>query len=130
MKKRHVVAILIVGILYFHQEELIITLTSERSRAILQGAFTSISGATTQIIQGMKNWKLPQFFRKKKKSKVFTFTLSVDDAKRIANTGYNFYEYLQRRRQKNYSTFYFFKPDIKVKPDIKKVIKFDDNLFK
>lgn len=60
MKKRYVVAILIFGVLYFHQEELIITLTSEKSQTILKGAFTSISGANTQIIKVMKNWKLPQ----------------------------------------------------------------------
>jgi EamA domain-containing membrane protein RarD len=125
LKKRYVVAILIFGILYFYQEELIITLTSERSQIILKRVLTSISGATTKIIKVMKEWKLPKFVRKKKKSK-FTFTISLDDAKKYADTGYTFYQILKRRRQKKYSMFYFFKPDVKVEPDFKKIIKFED----
>jgi|APFre7841882793_1041355.scaffolds.fasta_scaffold01678_6 hypothetical protein len=103
-------------------------LKSESSRIKFTKALTAISGIATQTFQTIqkvpRNWKLPKLpklFVKKKKPSIFSFTISADDAKKVADTGYTIFEYLYRRRQKNRSTYYFFRPDIK------KIIKFPDS---
>jgi hypothetical protein len=104
LKKRRILAVLVIGIVYFHREELIITLTSESSRIKFNQALTAVSGIATQTVQTVQkipwNWKLPKLFGKKKKPKVFTFTFSVDDAKKAANRGLAIFEYLYLRTEK------------------------------
>jgi hypothetical protein len=103
LKKRQIGAVVVIGIVYFHREELIITLTSESSRIKFTQALTALSGISTQtfstIQKVQRNWKLPKLFGRKKKPKVFTFTLSVDDTKKVADTGYTIFEYLYLRKQ-------------------------------
>lgn len=135
LKKRRILAVLVIRIVYFHWEELIITLTSESSRIKFNQAFTAISGIATQIVQTIqkvpRNWKLPKLFGKKKKPKVFTFTLSVDDAKKVADTGYTIFQYLYRMKRKNQSKYtYYFKKLPKNDQYWNPGQNFQDNLFK
>lgn len=114
LKKWQILAVLVIGIVYFHREELIITLTSESSRIKFNQALTAVSGIATQTVQTIQkvpwNWKLPKLFGKKKKPSVFSFTLSVDDAKKVADTGYTIFQYLYRMKRKNQSKYtYYFK---------------------
>lgn len=101
-KKRQILIVVVIGIVSVYREELIITLTSESSRIKFNQAFTAISGIATQIVQTIqkvpRNWKLPKLFGKKKKPKVF-FKLSVDNAKKFADSGYTIFEYLYLRKQ-------------------------------
>ncbi len=103
LKKRRILAVLVIRIVCFHWEELIITLTSESSRIKFNQALTAVSGITTQIVQTIqkvtRNWKLPKLFGKKKKPLVF-FKLSVDNAKKFADSEYTIFEYLYLRKQK------------------------------
>jgi hypothetical protein len=66
-------------------------------------ALTAVSGFYQKKIRPHckfpKTLKFPEIFRRKKKPKVFTFTLSVDDAKKVADTGYTIFEYLYLRKQ-------------------------------
>ena len=102
LKKRRILAVLVIRIVYFHWEELIITLTSESSWIKFIQALTAVSGIATQIVQTIqkvpRNWKLPKLFGKKKKPLVF-FKLSVDNAKKFADSGYTIFEYLYLRKQ-------------------------------
>ena len=102
-KKRQILIVVVIGIVSVYREELIITLTSESSWIKFNQALTAVSGIATQIVQTIqkvpRNWKLPKLFGKKKKPKVFTFTLSVDNAKKFADSGYTIFEYLYLRKQ-------------------------------
>jgi hypothetical protein len=113
-KKRQILAVVVIKIVSIYREELIITFTRESSRIKFHQALTAVSGIATQTFQTIqkvpRNWKLPKLFVNKKKPKIFTFTISADEVKKVAETGYSIINYLYQMKRKNQSKYtYYFK---------------------
>lgn len=84
----------------------------------------TISSVSSKLFQTiLQNWKVPKVWRKKKKPKTFTFTLSGEDLKRAADAGYSIAHYIYAKRQRNR---WVSRPKIKKLEEIKEIIKLLD----